>query len=210
MMKKEFKTEQEVFWAGEFGRQYISRNSPEKLLAAKTALFSRILARTDGPASVIELGANIGVNLEAIQSLLPDAELSAVEINETAFEEIQRRLPRVSAECTSILDMNTTRQFDMVVIKGVLIHINPNELPTVYDRMNELCSRYVVIAEYYNPTPVSINYRGHSERLFKRDFAGEFLDRHADFELVDYGFAWHRDPLFPLDDTTWFLLRRRS
>ena len=36
-------------------------------------------------------------------------------------------------------------------------------------------------------------YRGHTARLFKRDFAGEMLDRFSDLRLVDYGFRYHRD-----------------
>jgi hypothetical protein len=34
------------------------------------------------------------------------------------------------------------------------------------------------------------------------------LDRYPDLDLVDYGFVYHRDPLFPQDDMTWFLLQR--
>lgn len=210
MTDKSYRTEQEEFWAGEFGRDYIGRNTPEKFLASNIALFSKILGRTNRPGSIIELGANIGLNLEALRTLLPEADLAGVEINETACTELRKRVSGVDVQHTSILEMKPERKHDMVLIKGVLIHINPDELPNVYDRMNELSSEYVVIAEYYNPTPVTINYRGHSERLFKRDFAGEFLDRHEQFEIVDYGFAWHRDPLFPQDDTTWFLLRRRK
>ena len=41
-------------------------------------------------------------------------------------------------------------------------------------------------------------------RLFKRDFAGEMLDRFSDLRLVDYGFRYHRDPAHPADDLTWF------
>lgn len=58
--------------------------------------------------------------------------------------------------------------------------------------------------------PVVVSYRGHEDRLFKRDFAGEMLDRYPDLELVDYGFVYHRDPNFPQDDPNWFLLRKRS
>jgi hypothetical protein len=57
---------------------------------------------------------------------------------------------------------------------------------------------------------VAIDYRGHRERLFKRDFAGDILDRHGDLHLVDYGFVYHRDPNYPKDDLTWFLLEKRS
>ena len=65
------------------------------------------------------------------------------------------------------------------------------------------------IAEYYNPTPVEVKYRGHDGRLFKRDFAGEMLDRFPDLKLVDYGFNYHRDHNFPQDDGNWFLLEKR-
>ena len=65
-----------------------------------------------------------------------------------------------------------------------------------------------MIAEYYNPSPTAISYRGHEDRLFKRDFAGEFLDRHQEFSLVDYGFAYRRDAQFPQDDITWFLMEK--
>jgi spore coat polysaccharide biosynthesis protein SpsF len=68
--------------------------------------------------------------------------------------------------------------------------------------------RYLFVAEYYNPSPVAIAYRGHKDRLFKRDFAGEIMDRYPQIRLVDYGFSYHRDPSFPQDDITWFLMEK--
>jgi pseudaminic acid biosynthesis-associated methylase len=94
------------------------------------------------------------------------------------------------------------------MIKGVLIHINPAELPQVYDKLVSATGRYLLVAEYYNPVPVDILYRGHSDRLFKRDFAGEIMDRHVQMKLLDYGFVYHRDPQFPDDDFTWFLMEK--
>ena len=69
-------------------------------------------------------------------------------------------------------------------------------------------NRYICIAEYYNPTPVEINYRGHQGKLFKRDFAGEILDKFHDLQLLYYGFIYHRDHQFPQDDVNWFLLEK--
>lgn len=62
-----------------------------------------------------------------------------------------------------------------------------------------------MVAEYYNPTPVEVRYREQEGLMWKRDFAGELLDRYTDLRLVDYGFVWRRDA-FPQDDVTWFLL----
>ena len=64
------------------------------------------------------------------------------------------------------------------------------------------------MAEYYNPTPITIPYRGHTEKLFKRDFAGEMMDNFSELSLNDYGFAYHRDTAFPQDDISWFLLEK--
>ena len=96
---------------------------------------------------------------------------------------------------------------DLSFTSGVLIHVNPDMLPAVYDRLYA-CSTLLI--EYYNPTPVEVAYRGHSKRLFKRDFAGEMLERYPTLELLSYGFQYHRDHNFPLDDATWFVLKKTA
>ena len=109
----------------------------------------------------------------------------------------------------TILDeLPTDRRYDLSFTKGVLIHIQPDELHRVYRNLYELSNRYIMVCEYYNPTPVTVNYRGNSDRLFKRDFAGELMDRYP-LRLIDYGFSYHRDNYFPQDDSTWFLLEKK-
>jgi len=206
--KARFATEQESFWAGEFGDDYTQRNVGAQWVASNLALFGKILARTEGVGSVLELGANLGLNLRALRQLLPQAQFSAVEINARAVREL-KKLGGIKVHHTSILDFQSPRPADLVVIKGVLIHLNPDKLPQVYDLMHAASARYICLAEYYNPSPVAIPYRGHTDRLFKRDFAGELMKRHRDLRLVDYGFVYHADPNQPQDDITWFLLEKR-
>jgi spore coat polysaccharide biosynthesis protein SpsF len=203
----EFTTEQERFWAGSFGKEYVERNRGDALLASNRELFSRILEAAGGVASLLELGANIGMNLRAISSIAPDTELTGVEINAEAAAQLAE-IPGVEAINASMLEFEPPKQYELVLTKGTLIHINPDSLPAVYELMHAASSRYTCIAEYYSPTPVAIPYRGHEDRLFKRDFAGELLDRYPDLRLRDYGFVYHRDPEFPQDDLTWFLLER--
>jgi len=203
------KTPQEAFWAGSFGDEYVLRNRSEGLVASNTALFARILPATTVIRSVIEYGANIGLNLIALRHLLPAAHLAAVEINAKAVEQL-RTLSGVEVHHASMLEFSPQQTYDLVLSKGVLIHINPDELPRVYELLHRTAAKYICLAEYYNPTPVTVGYRGHAERLFKRDFAGEMLDRFSDLGLVRYGFAYHRDPRFPQDDLTWFLLEKRD
>jgi spore coat polysaccharide biosynthesis protein SpsF len=203
-----FGTSQEEFWAGGFGDDYTARNRGVDWIASNTALFAKILGRLEPVKSVIEFGSNIGLNLQAIRHLLPDAELSAVEINRKAVEEL-RGLQYVKVYHESILDFSPDYARDLVLVKGVLIHLDPETLPRVYDLLHRMSNRYLCLAEYYNPTPVVIRYRGHEDKLFKRDFAGELLNRHQDLRLVDYGFVYHGDPKFPQDDITWFVLEKK-
>jgi pseudaminic acid biosynthesis-associated methylase len=204
----QYKTEQEAFWAGDFGNQYIGRNAGNELLASNLAFFAKALAKAQGLGNCIEFGANIGMNLRALKLLYPKQEQYAIEINPSAATELGTIIPSGNVFQTSILNFNPDRTWDLALIKGVLIHINPDSLPQVYDTLYRAAGRYLLVCEYYNPSPVAINYRGHTDRLFKRDFCGEILDRHSDLKLIDYGFVYRRDPNFPQDDITWFLIEK--
>ena len=206
--QNQFKTEQEAFWAGEFGTEYISRNQGDALLASNLDFFAKALRGARGIQSCIEFGANIGINLKALKLLHPRLEQHGIDINANAAAQLAKLIPPANVLHTSILDFQPQHTWDLVLIKGVLIHINPDVLPLVYDKLVATSGRYLLVAEYYNPAPVAIPYRGHSDRLFKRDFAGEIMDRHPPMQLVDYGFAYRRDPNFPQDDITWFLLEK--
>ena len=207
-MNRNFKTEQENFWAGVFGDEYINRNKSEEYLASNLNFFSKVFNQIGRPNSLIEFGANIGMNLRAIKLLFPKIGLFGIEINKTASEELAKYLGKDNVFTGSILDYLPNQKFDVSLIKGVLIHINPEILNAVYSKLYESSNKYILICEYYNPSPATVNYRGHSDRLFKRDFAGEMLERYSDLKLVDYGFCYKRDKAFPQDDITWFLLEK--
>jgi pseudaminic acid biosynthesis-associated methylase len=205
-----FRTDQETFWAGAFGTEYIQRNQGDALLASNLDFFAKALRGAHGVKSCIEFGANIGMNLKALKLLHPSIEAHGIEINANAAKQLGELIPPLQVHHISILDFAPQRKWDLALIKGVLIHINPDVLPQVYDKLVAATSRYLMVAEYYNPAPVAISYRGHADRLFKRDFAGEIMDRHPQMRLIDYGFAYRRDPNFPQDDITWFLMEKRD
>jgi len=204
-----FKTDQEAFWAGDFGAQYIDRNKGDVLLASNLNFFANALAKARGIGSVVEFGANIGMNLKALKLLYPGLECHGIEINAEAAKQLGDLIGTEKVIHGSLLDA-TPATCDLALIKGVLIHLNPDVLPAVYEKLVASTARYLMVAEYYNPTPVAIPYRGHKDRLFKRDFAGEIMDQHPRMELVDYGFSYRRDPVFPQDDITWFLMEKKS
>lgn len=203
------KTEQEAFWQGDFGDDYVDRNDGPMLVATNTALFVKALSRAGGVDSLIEFGTNRGLNLIALRSILPHCRLAGVEINAKAHAAVSS-LGIAEVWNGSLFDYPVAEPFDLALIKGVLIHLAPERLPDAYAKLYQASRRWILLAEYYNPTPVEISYRGHEGKLFKRDFAGEMLDRYPDLRLVDYGFCYHRDPVFPTGDANWFLMEKRG
>jgi pseudaminic acid biosynthesis-associated methylase len=123
------------------------------------------------------------------------------ELNQLSLKEVYHQ---------SILEYQATKSYDLSFTFAVLIHIHPEFLSQIYQKLYQASTCYICLCEFYNPTPVEVEYRGHRGKLFKRDFAGEMLDLYPDLELMAYRFVYHRDPHFPAGDVTWFLLQKQK
>ena len=199
-------TEQEDFWAGDFGLNYINRNKSDFILHSKVVMWARMLKAVNDINSIREYGCNIGLNLIALRRLQQSLKLSGYEINaEAARQAAEANVAEI--KLGSILNEIKDEKVDLTFTVCVLIHINPDYLESVYANLVNGSNRYVLIAEYYNPTPMSVNYRGYEDRLFKRDFAGDLIDKYG-LRLTDYGFFYKRDNWAPQDDISWFLLEK--
>lgn len=129
-----YQTEQEKFWAESFGNDYIDRNKSAGLLASNLNFFSSALKQAGKIESCIEFGANIGMNLKALGLLYPEIQMKGIEINEMACQELGKVVgPENVAHC-SIFDAPANFKAQVSLIKGVLIHINPEMLPVVYQK----------------------------------------------------------------------------
>ena len=211
MAQPTFSTEQEAFWNGSFGDAYTDRNVGDVATRSNLLFWGGVLKRTGPIASCFEIGCNRGLNLDAIKTLLPACKTSGLEINSHAAKECAGKghqvfegtilAPPPAATGSSVLA-------DLSIACGVLIHINPDSLHIAYELLYALGRRFILISEYFNPVPVAVPYRGHEDRLFKRDFAGELWAQYPSLRLVDYGFIWSKDPVAPKDDTNWFLFEK--
>jgi pseudaminic acid biosynthesis-associated methylase len=198
-------TKQEAFWTGQSGDAYTKKNTDNDI-GSQIHFFSEILARARGIRSIYEIGANVGLNLDAIKRLSAKIDISGCEINEGATATAVSRGHKV--EHSSIFDLQIDRQFDLVFTRGVLVHINPDRLNDFYDRMGRLASKYILIDEYFAPTPTPIHYMNQDDVLFKRDFGREIMNR-LDLVLLAYGFRAKIDPEFPGYDTNWYLFQKK-
>jgi pseudaminic acid biosynthesis-associated methylase len=148
------------------------------------------------------------LNLEAINTINNTIELNGLEINTKAYEILKNLNICNTLYNQSIFEYNSNDTYDLVFSKGVMIHINPDKLELLYEKLYNMSKKYIVIAEYYSRQVQEINYRGNTNKLFKRDFCGEIMNKYSSLKLIDYGFVYHHDPKYPLDDITWFLLEK--
>ncbi len=213
MTSKREETEQLRFWRGEFGNAYTERNaSAAEHLRARVAMWSSIFASVEGapPKSILEVGANIGNNLRALRQL-SGAEFYAIEPNASARQRLvdDKVVPAANVRdgFAAAIDL-PDGAVEMSFTSGVLIHIHPDDLLASCREIHRVSSRYVVCIEYFSDKAEEITYRGHSERLFKRDFGGFWLDNFPDLQVVKYGFSWKR--LTGLDNLTWWVFEKRA
>ena len=204
---------QERFWRGAFGDEYLKRNAATRAeLRARMALWTDILACIRGgqPRSVLEVGANVGNNLRALRRI-SGATRYAVEPHAGARRVLVR--DRVVAPqnlrdgVASAIDF-PDGAVDLAFTSGVLIHIHPRDLLASCREIHRVARRYVVCIEYFSVEPEEIAYRGHRERLFKRDFGGYWMDHFPDLKLLGYGFVWRRAT--GLGNLTWWVFGKKK
>ena len=168
-----------------------------------------MIAKTSGITSVLECGRNIGRNIGLLNSVLPQEEKSIVEISQPAFSFVTTHYNIHHSFHGSILESNLEGKFDLVFTMGVLIHIHPDDLLANMQRVFDNSKKYVLIGEYFNTTPVMIEYLRQKDRLFMSDFGKLFLENFS-AELINCGFLWghiYADAGF--DDITRWLFQKR-
>jgi spore coat polysaccharide biosynthesis protein SpsF len=159
---------------------------------------------------VLEFGANVGMNIEAMAMLLPPHVLFyAVEPNREAVDELRDAQICDEVYQETIATYRLDQRADLVVTRGVLIHTPPEDLDESYLRIYNSSKKYIVLAEYYSPRREMISYRGQDNLLWRGDFAGEMMERYQDLDLIDYGFVSKHDNNFQQDDVTWWLMEKK-
>ena len=199
--------EQQAFWAQDYAKDYIHKNSEFNQVVGIEA-WKKMIVKTSEITSVLECGCNIGRNIGFLNTVLPQAKKSIVEISQPAFSFVTTHYNIHHSFHGSILESNLEGKFDLVFTMGVLIHIHPDDLLANMQRVFDYSEKYVLIGEYFNRTPVMIEYQGQKDRLFKSDFGKLFLENFS-AELIDYGFLWgHIYDDAGFDDITWWLFKK--
>lgn len=178
-------------WRGNFGNEYTARNKRSPLgarLNAWKAIFPQ------NCQSVLEVGANVGQNLEAIAQISA-CDFYACEPNDYAREELVNlnlASPlNVTADTADKLSFPISH-VDLVFTWGVLIHVPPDKLIKSMQEIHRVSKRWIIAAEYFAPQEEMIQYRGHDNALWRRDYGSLYLDNFPDLKCTMNMFAWKR------------------
>jgi pseudaminic acid biosynthesis-associated methylase len=196
------------FWTGEDGNKYIDRNAFTPLnVSRRAAMWERVFENIRAPNRILEVGANIGINIAALQKIMPPCvQYYGIEPNETAFNELQKIVsdPKMAGLSTADNIALPDSSIDVVFTSGVLIHIEPGMLLASCHEIHRVARRYVIAAEYFSDQPQQIGYRGNY--IWKRDFGQFYLDNFPDLRPIDCGFEWRG--MTGLDNLTWWVFEK--
>jgi pseudaminic acid biosynthesis-associated methylase len=159
--------EQQQFWAGEFGDEYVRRNQVD--WRARIPFWSRVIEIT-GARSAHEVGCNCGWNLSAIQRVDPHINQSGNDVNWTAIAQAQ------SAGLLALHGENAISNAELVFTAGVLIHVAPADLKPLMQKIVDASYRYVLAVEYESEQEEEVEYRGHTGKLWRRPFGKLYED----------------------------------
>jgi len=187
-------TPQTLVWKGNFGREYTDRNTlDEKALDAlyrknygltRSEINENFLREIAKDASILEVGCNTGNQLSLLHQM-GWSNLSGIELQPYALQIAQSRLPDFALKLGSALALPCAdASFGLVFTSGVLIHIDPADLPRAMEEIYRTSREYIWGLEYYAPELTEVMYRAHSALLWKMDFARQYLERFPSLELV--------------------------
>ena len=185
------KTEQEEFWAGTFGNEYTLRNTgdwdafyKETWGITRTELNEQFLSSLKKDALILEVGCNRGYQLNVLQEQ-GFTNLWGIDINKNALI-LARENKNLNIVEGSAFDLPFKDNFfDLVFTSGLLIHISPDDMPSVMNELYRVTKRFIWSFEYFSEDCVEIEYRGNKNQLWKNNFLKLFTNRFPNLEVVE-------------------------
>ena len=122
------RNEQENFWETKYSKDYIQKNSNFNH-GLNIEGWKKILKSVSAPSNILECGANIGRNIEALNHIYPEAAKTAIEISADASKILRNKYKDLNVINSSILESKiTNNSFIKVKLTSKLVLISSYQI----------------------------------------------------------------------------------
>lgn len=186
--------EQEKFWKGNFGNNYISRNKfrnqkefdnfyIRRYGETKKNINLKFLKGINKNKPILEVGCNIGNQLKIFEDI-GFKKLFGIDINIKSLKKAKKNINLNIVESSGFDIPFKDNYFNLVFTNNVLIHIHPKNLDKIFDEIYRVSNKYIFGFEYFNDKLIEIKYRNYKNKLWKGDYANILLKKYKNLRLV--------------------------
>ncbi|MEK7642691.1 MAG: pseudaminic acid biosynthesis-associated methylase [Patescibacteria group bacterium] len=187
-------TKQKQFWISQFGSAYLKRNPltvaeldknyKMKFNVLRTTMNKEFLGKLPKDIKILEVGANWGLQLMTLQKL-GFKNLYGIEVNPFAIEYAHKHTKGIYIIEGDALELPfKDGYFDLVFTSGVLIHIDPKNVPQAMKEIYRVSKKYIWGTEYHSDEYTHTPYRGRNNVQWKTNFPKIYMDLFPDLKLV--------------------------
>lgn len=120
-----------------------------------------------GSKSICECGCNVGNNLSSFPS---DYDVHGVDLNAYALEKAKKRYPSFHFQQANISNTShSDSSFDLVFTRGVLIHIQENEVDNVLNELMRISKKWILNLEYHGDDGMMIKWKRGNDLVWYRN-----------------------------------------
>ena len=186
--------EQEKFWKGNFGNNYISRNKfrnqkefdnfyIRRYGETKKNINLKFLKGINKNKPILEVGCNIGNQLKIFEDI-GFKKLFGIDINIKSLKKAKKNINLNIVESSGFDIPFKDNYFNLVFTNNVLIHIHPKNLDKIFDEIYRVSNKYIFGFEYFNDKLIEIKSRNYKNKLWKGDYANILLKKYKNLRLV--------------------------
>lgn len=198
-------------WTSDFGRAYTDRNpsTPEAMDVLwqksvgvrKSDVFRQFLSPERLISGrVLEVGCNVGIQLQLLGSVNPGLSLHGLEPQSYALRKARESNHEACFIPGTAFDIPfKDGYFDIVMTNNMLIHVHPDDLPRALAEIHRCSRRFIFLYEYFSEEPRTIIYRNEANLLWKMNYRDRYLSQFSDLRCAEERRLHYADPDGPVE-----------
>ena len=89
------------------------------------------------PSRILEYGCGTGRNLAFLAKAFPNADIVGYDVSKSSMDAAKEKHPELEF-CFDHKDLSNSKPFDLIVVAGVIHHVNPDKYDEVFYDLNSL------------------------------------------------------------------------